>query len=417
MQNNKFYLLPIFLNDGIFAKNQCFMATNIEKPNRNKKADIFSVLVPYEFAFGCYDLTNYQYRMLLQLFIKAKEFEEGFFKPKITALSEVTKVVEMECNIRDLLMDDDKHYTKFYSDVKELGKRAIEIETIKDGNTYHLINNFITAFEHCKTKGQFKVWWPYDLWDVAVKKVHGWRIVDLRTLFKLKSFYSIRFYQFFSRQTAPRRFEINELRHMFQLQDKYEGVNMFLRKVVDTAKKELDSKSPLSFTYTIETSSDNTPGKPKITAINCMPRYQSNLDENNELFNTMFLDNRTKQSIRTFEDFKKVAGIVGDQLEDLFKKCDFNYNIDVDWKGEKISMLCKLYTLWIWLGKQSLDKANFSVLAIRPLFEGWMRYARKSCTTQNERKAYIVGTLKKEIVKLEELKNKITNEKNGEIFR
>ena len=71
------------------------------------------------------------------------------------------------------------------------------------------------------------------------------------TAINLRSVYSMRFYELLSGKTQPITYTIKDLRDMFSLGDKYQRVNSFITRVIDSAKNELDSVSPYSFTYKV----------------------------------------------------------------------------------------------------------------------------------------------------------------------
>ena len=78
----------------------------------------------------------------------------------------------------------------------------------------------------------------------------GFSRYDLEIAFSLESAYSMRFYEMLAGQEDPITYSIDALRKQFCLEDKYAMTKDFIRRVVEPAMKELDSKSPISFTYT-----------------------------------------------------------------------------------------------------------------------------------------------------------------------
>src|SRR5690606_38641677 len=96
----------------------------------------------------------------------------------------------------------------------------------------------------------------------------GFSKYELATAMQFESVYAMRFYELLSGQKTPITYSIENLKIMFQIQDKYAKVNDFFRKVIEPAKKELDKSSPYSFEYKpVKT------GR-KITAIKFYPIYQ-----------------------------------------------------------------------------------------------------------------------------------------------
>lgn len=77
----------------------------------------------------------------------------------------------------------------------------------------------------------------------------GFSKYEFLTAMQFESTYAMRFYELLSGQTKPITYSIDNLKIMFQVQDKYKLTADFIRSVVDIAKKELDKKSPYSFEY------------------------------------------------------------------------------------------------------------------------------------------------------------------------
>lgn len=96
----------------------------------------------------------------------------------------------------------------------------------------------------------------------------GFSKYELATAMQFESVYAMRFYELLSCQTKPITYNIDNLKIMFQIQNKYTKINDLFRKVIEPAKKELDKSSPYSFEYKpVKT------GR-KITAITFYPIYQ-----------------------------------------------------------------------------------------------------------------------------------------------
>lgn len=89
------------------------------------------------------------------------------------------------------------------------------------------------------------------LWDAFLDFSKGFRKYELMTAISLRSVYSMRFYELISGKTQAITYTIKDLRDMFSLGDKYQRINSFISRVIDSAKNELDSVSPYSFTYKV----------------------------------------------------------------------------------------------------------------------------------------------------------------------
>ncbi|MGL5913003.1 MAG: replication initiation protein, partial [Bacteroidales bacterium] len=97
----------------------------------------------------------------------------------------------------------------------------------------------------------------------------GFRKYELKTAMSFTSVYAMRFYELFSGVKRPLVYSINELKDRFKVQNKYDRINDFVRYVIEPAKKELDEKSPYTFTYKLEKT-----GR-KFTHIRFYPVYQA----------------------------------------------------------------------------------------------------------------------------------------------
>lgn len=77
----------------------------------------------------------------------------------------------------------------------------------------------------------------------------GYKKYELKTAMKFESVYSMRLYEIISGQKQPITYTIEALKSMFGISDKYKNVNDFKKRIIDTAKKELDKCSPYTFDY------------------------------------------------------------------------------------------------------------------------------------------------------------------------
>lgn len=157
------------------------------------------------------------------------------------------------------------------------------------------------------------------LWNAFLNFSKGFRKYELMTAINLRSVYSMRFYELLSGKKQPITYTIKDLRDMFKLVDKYQRINSFISRVIDTAKNELDSVSPYSFTYKV-----NKRGR-SYHSITFYPVYiPSNRDESLES-----LDLQKKVSLswdldsRVIDYLKHSFGFTSSEIKqhiDLFKR-------------------------------------------------------------------------------------------------
>ena len=87
------------------------------------------------------------------------------------------------------------------------------------------------------------------VWDVLLDFTRGFSRYDLEVAFTLESSYSMRIYEMLAGQTDPIAYSIDSLRKEFGLEEKYRLNKDFIRRVIESARNELDTKSPVTFTY------------------------------------------------------------------------------------------------------------------------------------------------------------------------
>lgn len=108
-----------------------------------------------------------------------------------------------------------------------------------------------------------------EVWKILMNVIPGYTEYDVDCALHLKSVYSIRFYMFVNTDgKKPVTFSVQELRKMFRLEKKYKTTGELIKKVVKTAQKELDERSPLSFDD-VYTKRD---GSKEIMSITLVPR-------------------------------------------------------------------------------------------------------------------------------------------------
>lgn len=79
----------------------------------------------------------------------------------------------------------------------------------------------------------------------------GFRRLDLGVVMRIRSPYSMRFYTLVAGQKAPTVISVARLRAMFMAEEIYSSDSEFIRCVVEPSKRELDRKSPWTFTYEV----------------------------------------------------------------------------------------------------------------------------------------------------------------------
>ena len=111
--------------------------------------------------------------------------------------------------------------------------------------------------------------------EVLINFAKGFRKLRLDIALSFETTYAMRFYELISEQKKPINYSIDNLKKMFLIEHKYKDNNNFITKVVDSAKKELDEKSPYTFHY------EKIKTGRKITSLKLTPIYQPQFDSEN----------------------------------------------------------------------------------------------------------------------------------------
>jgi len=143
--------------------------------------------------------------------------------------------------------EDDNHHTRVKDALRSLEKKVFEYEDEKIWTIIRLIHQ--PVFD--KHESYCTFWLNPMIYNALLNFSKGFRKIELATSMCFESVYSMRFYELLSGQKKPITYTIESLKLTFKVQDKYKLNADFMRFVIDSAKKELDEKSPYSFKYKV----------------------------------------------------------------------------------------------------------------------------------------------------------------------
>lgn len=166
---------------------------------------------------------------------------------------------------------DSDNRSKPRASIKALMQEIIEAED-EDGDWFAFP---FLSFAQVK-QGDLTVEVRKELWQVFMDFRKGFRRYELQAALQLKSTYSLRLYKLMSEQKDINclDFQLDELKKMLGLGEKYPRPRDFFVKVLDPAKEELDRVAPWSFTYSPLTSRKQAGGRAAIVGVRFFPRYQ-----------------------------------------------------------------------------------------------------------------------------------------------
>jgi len=204
------------------------------------------VIQSYILTTAKYDYNIYEKRILYRLVEMAQRLVEGQkldsgFSIEKTLFDD--RVITMPINAF-LIDEKDHNNTRVKDALTRLRNKTFEYE---NGREWKLIG--IIEKPKFDIEGIAKFELQPEVFEAILNFSKGYRKYELKTAMEFKSVYSMRFYELISGQKNPLTFLIDDLKERFRLVGKYERINDFIKRVIEPAQKELDMKSPYSFTY------------------------------------------------------------------------------------------------------------------------------------------------------------------------
>ena len=122
-----------------------------------------------------------------------------------------------------------------------------------DNNGNWKQRTFLAFPEFIKFRGQVKFTMQSDVIKIITEVKKGYSKLNFEILISLKSVYSIRFYEMFINKAnegnKKHEIKIEDLKDFLGCKGKYTKINMFEKRVIKPAKKELDEFADQTFEY------------------------------------------------------------------------------------------------------------------------------------------------------------------------
>lgn len=175
-------------------------------------------------------------------------------------------------DLKDILMGDkDTHYSRIKDAFNVLQNKFL----IYDDDDDYVKVPFITALHIQKSKGFATFSMAEPIYRAFSDYTRGFRKYELSVSLSLTSVYSIRFYELVSGQDYPLTYDIDNLKEMFEISDRYHDVKDLVRRVIEPAKKELTEKAPYTFDYKLNIDKEHKgPGRKPYKSITITPIHQ-----------------------------------------------------------------------------------------------------------------------------------------------
>lgn len=236
-----------------------------------------NVIESYVLSEARYSLGVYAQRLLYRLLESAQKYiyDIDFADGKSSRQVEVGEWGDADVilPVRSILYgDDDRNYDKARTAIEELMGKFIKYD---DGVTYRA-TQILNEVEMNRLKGRMVIRVNRNLWRAMLDFSKGYRMIDIETVLKLRSGYSMRLYSLVCTAKTPLTFSLDQLRKMWELENRYAATKDFVRNTIDVAKEELDRVSQYSFDYTLNCSKSDPVnqgrrGRLKVTSVTFHP--------------------------------------------------------------------------------------------------------------------------------------------------
>lgn len=251
-----------------------------KRTQEEREAASRDVVQSYIATTAMYDFNVYEKRVLYNLVKLAQSQIEGIkLAENLYRIDHrYTDFLKIELPISDFLLDsEDKNHVRVKEALKSLHQKTF---TYKDADVWECFSIIANPkIELRSSQVSFIV--NSKVWDVLLDFSRGFSRYDLEVAFSLESPYSMRFYEMMGGQDSPITFTLDTLRSEFKLEGKYSQSSDFIKYVVESARRELDEKSPVTFTY-----QPMKEGR-KITKIIFFPVRQSDKETEDGLLHSM----------------------------------------------------------------------------------------------------------------------------------
>lgn len=185
-----------------------------------------------------YDLTAFQMKIFHFLVLNTDQTSAGFKVTKVK-VSEVSQFLKTKTS--------DYLYNLLEKESRKLMKKEIFFEDERGWK----VANILAQIEYHKKEGAFSFLFPpmLDAYLLQLKK--NFTYIDVRNIVSMDSVYAIRFYGFCKEfeRFGKFQFSVEEMRKMFNLENKYELYGLFKQKVIVKAQEELIKNSDLIFDF------------------------------------------------------------------------------------------------------------------------------------------------------------------------
>lgn len=335
-----------------------------------------NIIQSYIFTTARYNYSLYEKRILYRLVEYAQDDISGIkIKDHIERVRHNLKDVSISMPIASVLVTtEEADYNKNYIEAKKacraLGRKYFEWEDLEKGEYWG--DNIIYNINIKKGEGIMHFSVVNWIWDAILDFSKGFRKFDLAIAIRLKSTYSMRFFELMSGQSKPIEFSVNELRKMFCVENKYNLTADFQKRIIYSSQKELDKISPYSFEY--------------------VPNFLRNKIISYTFYPVFIAANQDKKLVQMEQRSKATARLQLDQRVYDYLHISFGFKTDEINKNKKVLVE----------GQKKIGN-----------FIDFLASLRKNAQASNNPKGYIIASIKRNLLSSEDIKNA---KRKGSVF-
>lgn len=194
-------------------------------------------------------LSLYEQRILVKVVEHGQQRLKGvMLRNNLRKLEHDMDNVRITIPCKYILSEGSQHYEQVYDAARALTARRFEFED-DDRKTWH-VTSLIYNVQLKKRSGLLTFYVSRVFFDVLFDFSRGYCQYDLATVLSLPSPYAVRLYVLMNGQHKPIAYNVQFLKEMFGVADKYAQTADFIKKVIEPSKVALDAAGCNSFTYT-----------------------------------------------------------------------------------------------------------------------------------------------------------------------
>ncbi len=197
--------------------------------------------------------------------------------------------------------------------INDLQKRMIHYE----GGGIWITINLLVKPRIFQSNSTVTIRLYHEVYEALLHPPYKEQMKELEAIMSFRSIYTKRFYELLKGQNNSIHYNMENIRTLLGVENKYKKTNNFLTRVIDTAMKELNQKGTFSFTYQLEYEKKHNPkgGNKKVIGIIITPVYHpEQMDNISPMQETkqQLSESDEQDSVRTV--LRSMFGFSGDDL-------------------------------------------------------------------------------------------------------